>query len=153
VYALSFLPSPPPTADSSTIIGWLPAGTKSNGEEAGLNDFEENPKFRQLIHEVIKSGLKADVDDIQRNGALQMHQGWMHIHDDRNVPALGRIGDPDDIIASVLVEDGKINADTYQPMPAYRLCTSDGLIQLTEGLSKHLQNALMERAEMEGRAL
>lgn len=28
--------------------------------------------------------------------------------DDRNIPALGRIGDPDDIIASVLVEDGKV---------------------------------------------
>ena len=27
----------------------------------------------------------------------------------RNVPALGRIGDPDDIIASVRVEDGKVN--------------------------------------------
>lgn len=28
--------------------------------------------------------------------------------DSRNVPALGRIGDPDDIIASVRVEEGKV---------------------------------------------
>ncbi|KAE9405505.1 hypothetical protein BT96DRAFT_876512 [Gymnopus androsaceus JB14] len=148
VYALSFLPSPPSSADSNTIIGWLPAGTDSNGEEgAGLNDFKENPKFRQLLHEVIQSGLKADVDDIQRNGALQVQQGWMHIHDERNIPALGRIGDPDDIIASVLVEDGKIKSETYQPMPAYRLCTSDGLIQLTEGLSTYLQKILVETSQ------
>jgi hypothetical protein len=29
--------------------------------------------------------------------------------DNRNIPALGRIGDPDDILASVLVEDGKVS--------------------------------------------
>ena len=30
--------------------------------------------------------------------------------DNRNVPALGRIGDPDDIIASVRVEEGKVSS-------------------------------------------
>jgi hypothetical protein len=29
--------------------------------------------------------------------------------DERNIPALGRIGDPDDILASVMVEDGKVS--------------------------------------------
>lgn len=29
--------------------------------------------------------------------------------DERNVPALGRIGDPDDILASVRVEEGKVS--------------------------------------------
>lgn len=29
--------------------------------------------------------------------------------DERNVPALGRIGDPDDILGSVRVEDGKVS--------------------------------------------
>ncbi len=28
--------------------------------------------------------------------------------DERNIPPLGRIGDPDDIVASVLVENGKV---------------------------------------------
>ena len=28
--------------------------------------------------------------------------------DERNIPPLGRIGDPDDILASVLVENGKV---------------------------------------------
>ena len=30
--------------------------------------------------------------------------------DNRNIPALGRIGDPDDIIASVRVEEGKVSS-------------------------------------------
>ena len=29
--------------------------------------------------------------------------------DERNIPPLGRIGDPDDIIASVRVQDGKVS--------------------------------------------
>ncbi|KAJ4496034.1 hypothetical protein C8J55DRAFT_553776 [Lentinula edodes] len=150
VYALSFLPSAPPVPNSATVIGWLPASTESQTEQdAGLNDFKENIKFRHLLHEAVKSGLQANVDEIQRNGALQIQQGWMHIHDDRNIPALGRIGDPDDIIASVLVEDGKIQADTYQAMPAYRLCTTDGVTQLTEGLSAHLHKILLQRLEIE----
>ncbi|KAJ4486894.1 hypothetical protein C8R41DRAFT_768434 [Lentinula lateritia] len=155
VYALSFLPSASPVSNSATIIGWLPASTERQTEQdAGLNDFKENIKFRHLLHEAVKSGLQANVDEIQRNGALQIQQGWMHIHgvyftNDRNIPALGRIGDPDDIIASVLVEDGKIQADTYQAMPAYRLCTTDGVTQLTEGLSAHLHKILLQRLEIE----
>lgn len=69
------------------------------------------------------------VDEVQVNGARQLQEGWMHIHgaflfrssrfdrrdcraytlvDERNIPPLGRIGDPDDIIASVRVQDGKV---------------------------------------------
>lgn len=55
---------------------------------------------------------------------------------------MGRIGDPDDIIATVLVEDSKIQAETYQPMPAYRLCTSDGVTRLSEGLARRLREIL-----------
>ncbi|KAK1227529.1 hypothetical protein PQX77_009436 [Marasmius sp. AFHP31] len=143
-FAVSFLPTPPPSPESSTIIGWLPVG-----EGTGLNDFRENSKFRAVLHEAIQNGLKEDVDDVQRNGAIQQHSGWMHIHDDRNVPALGRIGDVDDIIASVLVEEGKILADTYQTMPAYRLVTADGVTQLTPRLAEKLKSVLTERARLE----
>jgi len=110
-----------------------------------LNDFKENLRFRQVLHAAIKEGLKEGVDEIQNNAALQLHQGWMHIHDDRNIPPLGRIGDPDDIIATVLVEDGKIVADTYQPMPAYRMCTSDGVLKLTDGLANKLKEVLLRQ--------
>ncbi|KAJ7130232.1 hypothetical protein C8R44DRAFT_905566 [Mycena epipterygia] len=147
-FALSFLSSPPPT-NSSTIIGWLPAAATGNDDEAGLNDFKENPKFRALLHTAIQDGLREEVDEIQINGAGQLGEGWMHIHDDRNIPALGRIGDPDDIIGTVLVQAGKIKPETYQPIPSYRICTSDGPTQLTPGLAQKLQALLEERATSE----
>ncbi|KAK7461109.1 hypothetical protein VKT23_009035 [Stygiomarasmius scandens] len=149
VYALSFLPDSPPKPDSASIIGWLPAQAEGNDNEAGLNDFKENPKFRNLLHEAIQAGLREDIDEVQRNGAIQLREGWMHIHDDRNIPALGRIGDPDDILASVLVENSQILAETYQPMPAYRLATSDGITQLTPGLAQKLKEVLEKRIREE----
>ncbi|KAL1728349.1 hypothetical protein EV714DRAFT_215426 [Schizophyllum commune] len=158
-YALSFLEKLPSTPHSASVIGWLPAVAGAEGD-AGLNDFRENPHFRNLLHRAIREGLEQDVDEVQRNGALQLHAGWMHIHGEqmtcygsaptppheRNIPALGRIGDPDDIIASVLVEDGKILPETYQPMPAYRVVTADGVVQLSEGLAQKLKE-LLEAAE------
>ncbi|KIJ63645.1 hypothetical protein HYDPIDRAFT_91999 [Hydnomerulius pinastri MD-312] len=161
-YALSFLPTPPPSGRSPTIIGWLPAVSEGASEDvdAGLNDFVENPRFRPLMHEAIQQALREGSDEVWTNGALQLQQGWMHIHglrnlfltlhvDNRNIPALGRIGDPDDIIASVLVEDSRILPDTYQAMPSYRLCTSDGPTQLTEGLAKRLKDLLEDVASRE----
>ncbi|KAJ7326493.1 hypothetical protein DFH08DRAFT_886066 [Mycena albidolilacea] len=148
-FALSFSQAAPLKATSSTVLGWLPAATASNDHEAGLNDFRENPAFRTLLHQVIQDGLREKIDDIQINGAIQLGNGWMHIHDDRNVPALGRIGDPDDIIATVLVENGEIRPETYQAMPSYRICTSDGPTQLTPGLSQKLQVVLEARARSE----
>ncbi|KAJ7151458.1 hypothetical protein C8R43DRAFT_1005251 [Mycena crocata] len=147
-FALSFLPSPPSTS-TRTVVGWLPAATAGSDDEAGLNDFRENPEFRVLLHQAIQDGLREGVDDIQINGAAQLGNGWMHIHDDRNIPALGRIGDPDDIIASVLVQDGKIQPETYQAMPSYRICTSDGPTQLTPGLAQKLKGVLEKLARSE----
>ena len=62
--------------------------------------------------------------------------------DQRNPPPLGRIGDPDDIIASVLVENSSVKPETYQPMPSYRMCTADGVLQLTPQLLADLVEAL-----------
>lgn len=41
-YALSFLATPPRTSAASAVIGWLPAQSGGEGQEAGLNDFKEN---------------------------------------------------------------------------------------------------------------
>lgn len=75
----------------------------------------------------MSEGLAEAVDDIQAAGALQLGDGWMHIHgklgfrdslqptftdrdiDERNIPPMNRIGDPDDILASVRVENGKVD--------------------------------------------
>ncbi|KAI0074935.1 hypothetical protein K474DRAFT_1709427 [Panus rudis PR-1116 ss-1] len=147
VYALSLLEEAPIDVTSRTIIGWLPAVTAGEGEDsAGLNDFVPNAAFVEILHEAVKSGLTDGVDEIQKNGALQLQQGWMHIHDERNPPPLGRIGDSDDILGTVLVENGEIKAETYQPMPSYRLCTADGIVRLTEGLAQRLKETLEREA-------
>jgi len=151
VFAVSLLADAPPSPESSTVLGWLPAQTHGDNRDAGLNDFVENPRFLPLLHKAISEGLAEAVDDIQLAGALQLGHGWMHVHDERNVPPLHRIGDPDDILASVRVENGKIIAETYQAMPSYRVCTAHGVTQLTEGLALKLQSLLEVHADEERR--
>ncbi|KAG9313809.1 hypothetical protein JVU11DRAFT_6170 [Chiua virens] len=148
VYALSFLPSPPSSPRSPTVLGWLPAVTDTANDDvdAGLNDFVEN--HLSCTKRFSKHSGRVSTN-VWTNSAIQIQQGWMHIHDYRNVPALGRIGDPDDIIASVLVEDSKILSDTYQAMPSYRICTVDGPTQLTEGLATKLRSVLEDVASRE----
>ncbi|KAG8906367.1 hypothetical protein FRB99_007051 [Tulasnella sp. 403] len=140
VYALSFL-SKPPNEDvphSRTILGWVGTGTEN--ETIG---FQENPAFREILHDAVQSALADPTFDKSiESEAIQRGEGWMNIRDNRNVPALNRVGDPDDIIGAVMVQDGKVVASTYQPMPTYRICTSDGPTRLTEGLATRLQEFL-----------
>ncbi|PPQ89226.1 hypothetical protein CVT25_001305 [Psilocybe cyanescens] len=148
-FALSFLDvAPPGGMDSPAVIGWLPAQTQAPEGKAGsesestLDDFVGNDKFLVFLHDTIKSALERRQDEIWRDAAIGLGSGWMHIGDQRNIPALGRVGDPDDILATVLVQDGQIVPGTYQPMPSYRICTVDGVLQLTPGLASHLKEAL-----------
>jgi len=52
VYALSFLPAPPSSPRSATVLGWLPAVTEAGtgDEDAGLNDFVENRASSPCTH-------------------------------------------------------------------------------------------------------
>lgn len=139
-FAVSFLDT---FGGPDEVIGWLPA----RADGAGLNDFVPNrasralcvlisahrpqARFTTLLHASIRAALEADLDDIQRNGATQLQNGWMHIHDERNLPPMGRIGDPDDIIACVLVEDGKVRAQHH------RRCCAHGLADKTRDIPGH----------------
>ena len=42
----------------------------------------------------------------------------------------------------------QIKAETYQPMPSYRLCTADGVLQLTPGLSSYLKRVLLAQTTL-----
>lgn len=70
---------------------------------------------------------------------------WMHIADERDPPAWGRIPFPEDIVGTVLVKDGVIQPNTYQAMPAHRLVTAHGIFQLPESLTKVLIDAAKKR--------
>lgn len=37
-------------------------------------------RFREVLHQAIRDGLEEGCDDVQINGALQIREGWMHIH-------------------------------------------------------------------------
>ena len=46
VFAVSLLADTPPSPESSTVLGWLPAETPGDDCNAGLNDFVENRALR-----------------------------------------------------------------------------------------------------------
>lgn len=71
---------------------------------------------------------------------------WMHIGDERNPPAWGRINFPEDIIGSVELSNGTIKEGTYQPMPAHRIMTNSGIFQLSEPLTKCVVEAAKKKA-------
>ncbi|WWC59501.1 uncharacterized protein I303_102057 [Kwoniella dejecticola CBS 10117] len=133
---LSFLPSPP-IQKSRTILGYLPL------ENATLEDFKEEPKFIETLHDAIQSGLEANVSDtLQYEAETRPTDGWIHITDERAIPPAGRIGETEDLIGSVYVQEGKIIASTYSPLPTYRLITPNGVLTLPKGLDTHLIKVL-----------
>jgi hypothetical protein len=69
----------------------------------------------------------------------------LHIGDERNPPAWGRINCPEDIIGSVELKDGHIKEGTYQPMPAHRMITNDGIFRLSEPLTKCVVEAAKKK--------
>ena len=52
--------------------------------------------------------------------------------DHRSPPPPSRIPDPSDILATVLISSSTIQPESYQPMPTYRLVTSDGACLLSD---------------------
>lgn len=137
-YAVSLLEKLPANPRSPTVMGWLLAASTRDDQEAGIQDFLENNEFLNVVHEVLRSVIAQNRDERLESEAIQLGSGWMHINDDRNLPEVGRISRPDDIIASVRVEDGKMLPETYNPMPTYRICTTDGLTTLSPGLEEEL---------------
>ncbi|KDN34903.1 hypothetical protein RSAG8_12043, partial [Rhizoctonia solani AG-8 WAC10335] len=124
VFALSFLGEKPPSRNSATVIGFVQGGEESNS-------FEENQAFVDLLHDTVKAALVEGVDQ-----ELEM----------------GRVGDPDDILGSVLVQGSKIKGETYQRMPTYRTCTTDGPVKLSPSMHERLLKSLREARQKESSA-
>ncbi len=68
-FALSFLSMRPKTADSSAIIGWLPAVSGQGQGEAGLNDFKENGDHFGLASIAVRARLTLVYSKIPRSFA------------------------------------------------------------------------------------
>ncbi|WVO16573.1 hypothetical protein L204_104252 [Cryptococcus depauperatus] len=140
-------PSPPSERDpshphlwyhpGSSFIRYLPLG------EATIDDFKEEPKFLKVLEEAIKSGIsQGKATTVEFEAETRPTDGWIHINDERAIPPAGRIGETEDIIGSVYVQQGKIVADTYSSLPTYRLVTPNGVLTLPKGLDQHLISVL-----------
>ncbi|KAI8145653.1 hypothetical protein BJV82DRAFT_510746 [Fennellomyces sp. T-0311] len=86
--------------------------------------------LKENVHKVNDTNLKSLAE--------WQKEGWLHIADERNPPPWGRIPFPEDIIGSVLVREGVIQPNSYEPMPAHRLATSNGIFQLSDPLTQCL---------------
>ncbi|ODN79649.1 hypothetical protein, variant [Cryptococcus amylolentus CBS 6039] len=144
--SLSFLPTKPAVYGSKTVIGYLPLG------EATLDDFRNEPKFEKVLEDAVKDGLaKGKATTVEFEAETRPTDGWIHITDERAIPPMGRIGETEDIIGSVYVQEGKIIADTYSASPTYRLVTTNGVLRLPRGLDEHLVETLKKFDEEERR--
>ncbi|KAL7420014.1 hypothetical protein Q5752_004978 [Cryptotrichosporon argae] len=142
--ALSLLPTPPRAP--RTVIGYLPLGAG-----ATLDDFVPEPAFLSTLHEAIKDGLAAGAaQTVEFEAATRPSDGYIHITDERAVPPAGRIGETEDLIASVFVQDGKLVLDTYEPLPSYRTVTPNGVVLLPRGLDTHVVGYLSKVDATEG---
>lgn len=73
--ALSFLPYPPHSITSKTILGWLPLS-----EGADLNSFKENSAFRDVVLDrAVRESLEEGEERIS-NEAQGRQEGWLHVH-------------------------------------------------------------------------
>ncbi|CCX04598.1 hypothetical protein FPQ18DRAFT_274878 [Pyronema domesticum] len=75
--------------------------------------------------------------------------GWVHVYDQRGVPAFGRIAETEDIFGSLLVgPDGMIKAGEWEENRMYRLITSTGgLMRLSPYLAEKVKEDLEAEAK------
>lgn len=57
---------------------------------------------------------------------------------------MGRVGEPEDMLASIFVQDGKAVPSTYEPLPSYRLVTQNGVLLLSEDMDQSVVKALQK---------
>ncbi|KAM0746917.1 hypothetical protein T439DRAFT_329192 [Meredithblackwellia eburnea MCA 4105] len=155
-YSVSFLPHPAPDlAFSPTTIGILnPAsstglegalGSLKEHQEAGVppllpSNFEENKEFKELLHDVLREAVWDDL--ALQTEATVRGEGFIHLTDYRNPADLNRVPAPDDIVASILVQDGKLVPGSYEPSMTHRTVTMDGMMRLGEELMVVLRSKL-----------
>jgi hypothetical protein len=114
--------------DKSKILGKV-----NNLSEMHIN-FEENIDFKNRLFEHLKNTHLNS--SYLKSMASVYPDGWMHIVDGRALTVFGRCPDPDDIFASVIVNDGQMIPDTIERMPTHRLLTVNGLFVLPAEINK-----------------
>ncbi|KAI9244162.1 hypothetical protein BY458DRAFT_529943 [Sporodiniella umbellata] len=140
-YALSFLSSEDIGSKKiqdfpELIVGWSP-----DPNVLDHHTFRENHGFVNFLTQTFNRQLHKVNDAHLKAMAEWQKEGWMHINDERDPPAWGRINFPEDIIGSVQVSNGIILPHSYQPMPTHRLITPKGLFKLSDPLTHCVADA------------
>ncbi|KAM0787367.1 hypothetical protein ACM66B_003453 [Microbotryomycetes sp. NB124-2] len=159
-YALSFLSDPPPAQASlnslPSVIGILHQRQQHSAEPHRDNaivpdlvprNFTENKDFRTVLHDILRQAVT--FDQKLHTEAKTRQDGWIHIADARAPADLNRVPDPSDIIASILVQDGQIVPESYEPGGMHRMVTNDGLMRLDEGLMAIVRQAMEQVRQIE----
>ncbi|GBB88292.1 hypothetical protein RclHR1_14860004 [Rhizophagus clarus] len=103
------------------VIGRIPFDSEvddNNNPKITIQNFIENKKFTQFLHQVIAENV-GDSDAQLQALAKYYQNGWLHVADARDPAVWGRIPYPEDIFGMVQVKDGQIIQGTYQPMPTH----------------------------------
>ena len=72
--------------------------------------------YRKIVHQSIQSGLdQGKAETVRFEASTRPGDGYIHITDERAVPPAGRIGETEDLIGSVFVQDGKVCRSLHTP--------------------------------------
>ncbi|TPX59258.1 hypothetical protein PhCBS80983_g02605 [Powellomyces hirtus] len=121
--------------NGNVIVGWA-KGLPKDSTDLKPAGFTGNSEFEDVLHDVLKQHISEDV------GAqgLAMHQklGYLNINDERSYAPFGRVSDPEDILGTCRLDDGKIVPGSYERMPTHRIVSGNGLFQLSEYIHEKL---------------
>ncbi|KAI9104829.1 hypothetical protein DFS34DRAFT_604677 [Phlyctochytrium arcticum] len=128
---------------SKQIIGWVTKEVPSV-DKLGPASFKANREFEELIQEVLAEWVTHD-EGFQ---GLAQHQkvGFLNINDQRTPSPWGRVSDPEDILGTIQLDNGKLVSGSYEGMPTHRLVSGNGLFQLSELLHGKLLDKLRSLA-------
>lgn len=103
--------------------------------------FVLNPVFARTLRQVMADHVAED-PGWQNQAAIQGN-GALNINDQRVYIPFGRVGDPEDIVGIVRIQDGQIIPNSFEDMPTWRpISPSGGLFQLSEFLQRRLLSKL-----------
>lgn len=111
-------------------LGMLPSfGICGVYEECrGERVFRENPAFVALMQAAI--GHFGEGDSALAEAARRQRQGYVYVIDGRTPEGAAGAVPPQDIVGGFAIRDGALLPGGYQPNPAHRLVTADGLFKL-----------------------
>ncbi|CAN6635849.1 hypothetical protein TRVA0_015S01618 [Trichomonascus vanleenenianus] len=99
------------------------------------NNFEENKKFLNAMHQVMGANVHKCPTYQQVAYTEGRNAQFFSIYDFRNPPAQDRIADVEDSFGHIRVVDGNIEPNSYEPNNMYRLVSRNGYPQISDTLS------------------